>query len=124
MGNQLRIILTKNCNYEIENKNSLGLRCDGRMMHEIRHIDCNTNVISSAVGSSFFKMGDTKILATIYEQQLIKSKVKRQFDKDVVRLCYSWVRSNKCIKMITKQGAKETSLLIVNALRETLILDP
>ena len=38
-----------------------GVRCDGRLMDELRPISCETNIFSELHGSSLFRRGETEV---------------------------------------------------------------
>ena len=38
-----------------------GVRCDGRLMNELRPISCETNVFTELHGSSLFRRGETEV---------------------------------------------------------------
>lgn len=38
-----------------------GVRCDGRLLDELRPISCETNIFSELHGSSLFRRGETEV---------------------------------------------------------------
>ena len=48
--------------------NLIGLRLDGRRAHELRSVNASMGVVSGRLseGSSFFEIGNTRVLATVF----------------------------------------------------------
>lgn len=68
-----------------------GIRVDGRKCSEIRHVNCKLGVFDQADGSSYFEIGNTKVLAAVYGPHEISenNKNKSIYDRAVVNCQYS-----------------------------------
>jgi len=66
------------CRKMFEKAKATGLRCDGRKLNEIRHIDIETSILPRVHGSALFTRGETQAIATA---TLGDSGMKQKIDK-------------------------------------------
>ena len=68
-----------------------GYRIDGRRPQDVRKVACRLGIFEQADGSSFFEMGNTRVLAAVYGPHEVRSsaRTKQLHDRAVINCQYS-----------------------------------
>lgn len=66
-----------------------GLRIDGRRPKELRRLEAQLDVLSSADGSAIYTMGNTKVLAAVFGPREVAKRGERLEDRAIIKCEYS-----------------------------------
>lgn len=103
-----------------------GLRIDGRRPKEIRKLEAQIDVLSSADGSAIYRMGNTKVLAAVFGPREVKRRGEMREDRAIVHCEYSMAAFSTGERR--KRGkqdrrSQEISLVIRNTLEQCIAVE-
>jgi exosome complex component RRP41 len=99
------------------------LRKDGRTFYEHRPVESRLGLITSAPGSAFFQMGNTKIIAAVYDSKLCYRKKDQDLEKVTLKIRYGCIQNATNTLFTKRQRLNRVSRLISNTIKETFLLD-
>jgi len=100
-------------------------RMDGRGMEELRPIIAKAGVIPNAVGSAYFKIGNTEAYAAVYGPRDLYPRFLQDPAKGVLRCQYNMMPFSGIgdrVRPGTNRRSKEISMVTENALKPVLDL--
>jgi exosome complex component RRP41 len=100
-------------------------RTDGRKFDEIRPIEAKAGVIKRAVGSGWFKIGNTEAYAAVYGPREMYPRFKQNPEKGVLRCFYNMMPFSSAgdrVRPGTSRRSKEISAVTERALRPVVDL--
>jgi exosome complex component RRP41 len=100
-------------------------RFDGRRFDEIRPIEAKAGVIKRAVGSGWFKIGNTEAFAAVYGPREMFPKFMQNPEKGVLRCHYNMMpfsSGGERVRPGPSRRSKEISMVTEKALRPVLDL--
>ncbi|GIL62103.1 hypothetical protein Vafri_16389 [Volvox africanus] len=103
-----------------------GLRLDGRRPRELRRINCQLDVLSSADGSAIFEMGNTKVLAAVFGPHAVTKRADVKEDGAVVVCEYAMAAFSTAERRRRGKGDRrstELSMVIRNTLEQTILTE-
>ncbi|GLC38187.1 Exosome complex component rrp41 [Pleodorina starrii] len=103
-----------------------GLRVDGRRPRELRRINCQLDVLSSADGSAIFEMGNTKVLAAVFGPHAVTKRSDLKEDAAVVVCEYSMAAFSTGERRRRGKGDRrstELSMVIRNTLEQAILTE-
>ncbi|GIL81470.1 hypothetical protein Vretimale_1022 [Volvox reticuliferus] len=103
-----------------------GLRLDGRRPRELRRINCQLDVLSSADGSAIFEMGNTKVLAAVFGPHAVTKRADVREDGAVVVCEYAMAAFSTAERRRRGKGDRrstELSMVIRNTLEQTILTE-
>ncbi|KXZ46723.1 hypothetical protein GPECTOR_41g688 [Gonium pectorale] len=103
-----------------------GLRVDGRRPRELRRINCQLDVLTSADGSAIFEMGNTKVLAAVFGPHAVTRRADLREDRAIVVCEYSMAAFSTGERRRRGKGDRrstELSMVIRNTLEQAVLTE-
>ncbi len=100
-------------------------RFDGRKFNEMRPIEAKAGVIKRAVGSGWFKIGNTEAYAAVYGPRELFPKFMQDPEKGVLRCHYNMMpfsSAGERVRPGPSRRSKEISFVMERALRPVIDL--
>lgn len=86
------------------------MRSDGRKNDELRKIEAEVGVISSADGSAYFKIGNTAVLAAVHGPRELHPKHLQDPEKSIIRCYYNMTTFSVPERKSPSPGRREIEL--------------
>ncbi|MCW1301008.1 MAG: exosome complex exonuclease Rrp41 [Candidatus Nanoarchaeia archaeon] len=101
------------------------MRSDGRRNDELRKIEAEVGVISSADGSAYFKIGNTAVLAAVHGPRELHPKHLQDPEKSIVRCYYNMTTFSVPERKPPSPGRREIELssMIKRALTPAIFVE-
>ncbi|XP_072981526.1 exosome complex component RRP41 homolog [Typha angustifolia] len=103
-----------------------GLRIDGRLPNEMRHIKGELGVVASADGSALFEMGNTRVIAAVYGPREVQNRSSQTHGQALVRCEYSMANFSTGDRTRRPKGDRrstEISLVIRQTMEACILAD-
>ncbi|MBS3056333.1 MAG: exosome complex exonuclease Rrp41 [Candidatus Aenigmarchaeota archaeon] len=101
------------------------MRNDGRKFNELRPMEAKIGVLKNAVGSAYFKMGNTIAIAGVFGPREVHPKHDEDAEKAILRTRYNMASFSTETRNRPgpSRRSKEISMVIRNALTPVLFLE-